>query len=286
MSQIAQLKEELQGTKTIKFIAKVFTEVNAIKARNIRQGFENNRRFYKEISAVYHSVRLSESSKKGNQYNEKKNVKEVAIALTSNLRFYGSLNLDVMERFIADVSGSGKKDLIIIGQTGLDYLEARNLNLEVQPLRFKKDYPSPEEVNFLVEKTNEYSRVDLYYPKFINMISQKVDVLDITQTPEVSETDQPTADLTQTIEIFEPEMDKIVEFFEHQVRTLLLIRTVLETELSRTAARLLAMSASEQRADAVIKTTRSQINKISNSLENAKILETFAGMKNWQKFVN
>lgn len=287
MSQIFQLKEELKETKTVEFITNVFTEVNAIKASNIRSGFESNRRFYEEITAIYHSIKLSETALLKDLSGRKESLKTLTMAITSNLRFYGNLNTDVMEKFVADAAKKKVEgpDLMVIGQTGLDYLAARKIDLRFQPLRFKKDYPDFGEVNFLVEQARGYDRVYIYYPKFINMVSQKVAVIDITQTADLKEMttgraeDQPAK--APRIDIFEPELSKIIEFFEDQVKTLLLIRTFLETELSRTAARLLSMSGASQRAEELLRQQKVQLNKAKNSLENAKILETFAGMKNW-----
>lgn len=281
MSQISQLKENLNETGMMEFITNIFTEVNSIKARNIRTGFEKNRRFFQEITAVYHDVKLA-AALRGVNKNLVRNETTTAIAITSNLRFYGNLNLQVMERFVSDNSlNTGSRDLIVVGETGLEFLSAKKMPMEVQPLRFKKDFPQPEEINFLINKTKTYDRVYLYYPKFINMIQQTVDVVDITQTVELQEIAKVRSG-RQNIDIFEPEVEEILAFFETQVRTLLLIRTFLETELSRTAARLLSMSSAKQRAQEMIQQQKIQFNKAKNSLENAKILETFAGMKNWQ----
>jgi len=337
MSQLAQLKEQLIEAQTMQFITNAFTEVNSIKARNIRDGFEKNRRFYKEITDVYHSVKLTAAMLGRDKTPENKVGSSVSIAITSNMRFYGKLNANVMEKFVADHTPSAegnnqlpitnfqsnqnnlniknldienslkienlklkinkgiRPDLIVIGQTGLDFLESKNVGLDVEPLRFKRDFPQASEISFLIEKTKQYDRVFLYYPKFVNMVTQKVGILDITQAIDTKELAQAKKEVldqnwqkgtlaSEKIDIFEPEVEKILEFFERQVRVLLLIRTMLETELSRTAARLLSMSAARERAEFTITAKRTQYSKVKNSLENAKILETFAGMSNWNEF--
>lgn len=295
MSQLAQLKGELEEARTMQFITNAFTEVNSIRAKNIRDGFKKNRRFYDEITRVYHSVKLSAAVLGRDKSLEKKSPLSIFVAITSNLRFYGKLNANVMEKFAKDNEGKKKGDLLVIGQTGVEYLDAKKIDLVVEPLRFKRDFPDSSEVSFLIEKTRHYDRVLLYYPKFINMVTQQVGVLDITQAVDSSElaqarretlkaAHQETLDRIEKMDIFEPEVEKIAEFFEKQVRTLLLIRTMLETELSRTAARLLSMSAARERAEELIGIKKNQYSKINHSLENAKILETFAGMSNWNGF--
>lgn len=289
MSKIAQVKEDLKETRNFEFIAKTFTEVNAVKAKNIRVGFEKNRRFFNEIQTVYHLVKVSEAKNKSSKMmGPGRGKNNLAIAITSNLHFYGSLNRLVMEKFVSDQTGKDS-ELIIIGQTGLDYLTNRDHDLKIQPLRFKKDYPDKEEINFLAQKSQDYDQVHLYYPKFVNMIRQEISVIDITQGVEREENLPVSAknslktkpEKEKQIDIFEPELSKILEFFELQVKTLLLIRTFLETELSRTAARLLSMSGAQQRAQELVKAKKIEYNKVLRSIENAKILETFAGMGSW-----
>ena len=81
--------------------------------------------------------------------------------------------------------------------------------------------------------------------------------------------------------LFEPELPKILEFFNRQVRRLLFIRIMLETDLSLTAARLLSMSAAEERSSDLIKEKQSEIRKTLSSFINAKLLETFSSIRSW-----
>lgn len=284
MSLIADLENQLQDILTLKYITSTFTEINSIKARNIRANFEKNSVFFREIADVYHLVKeiainkgalpkttLFEEDASGN-----KSAGTVAVAVTSNMRFYGKLNLNVMKKFEADAEKNKNRDLIVIGQTGAEYLLGREINKKAVKIAFRRDFPTPEEVSTLIARTESYRRVYLYYPQFITMITQKVGVSDITQTPtEIS------AGVGKIEYIFEPELVKILEFFERHVRTLLLNRVLLETELSKTAARLITMSTANDRADVISRLTRSQLSKEHRAVTNARLLETFAGIGKW-----
>lgn len=287
MSLIADLENQLQDVLTLKFITNTFTEINSIKARNIRASFEKNRRFYEEIGQVYLLVKEvavnqgalpksvlfeDDPSSRGSGQNT------VAIAITSNMRFYGKLNLNVMKKFIEDAEKIRGRNLVVIGLTGAEYLHGRKIEKRIVKLSFKKDFPSESEVNTLVEQTRKYRRVYLYYPKFITMVTQQVGTSDITQTP----TELPP-DIGKIDYIFEPELPKILDFFERHVRTLLFNRALLEAELSRTAARLLTMNAANDRADVMKTGITTQLSKARKSFTNARLLETFAGMGRWQE---
>lgn len=286
MSLIADLENQLQDILTLKYITNTFTEINSIKARNIRANFEKNARFFQEIAEVYHLVKEIGINKgalpkttlfEDDNVHKKGTGNSVSVAITSNMRFYGKLNLNVMKKFETDAGKIRGRDLVVIGQTGAEYLRGREMEKKVKKIFFKKDFPSPEEIAELIEGTRKYRRVYIYYPQFLTMVSQQVGVSDITQTP----TEIP-ADIGKIEYIFEPELIKIIDFFERHIRTLLLNRVLLEAELSRTAARLLTMSSANDRADVLSQSTRTQLSKEKKSVVNARLLETFAGIGKWE----
>jgi F0F1-type ATP synthase gamma subunit len=74
--------------------------------------------------------------------------------------------------------------------------------------------------------------------------------------------------------IFEPELPKIVDFFENQIRSILLNRVLLEVELSVTASRLQAMSRAKEHAQTALNQKRAGLTKATHSLINARLLES------------
>lgn len=281
MPAIAEIKEQLEDVETLQFLAQAFTEASALKIKKIKALFDTNKLFYEEISNVYHLVKISALIQKRNIHKKALQAEEsktLSIALTSNARFYGHLNVATMENFVKETK-KYKTDLLIIGQTGKDYLRAINFNLPHEKMTFRKDSPTPEEVKNLIEKIKDYDTVYLFYPKFATMLTQNVGKVDITQSAEMSKIDK-----NDIIEyIFEPELDKIIDFFESVVRALLFNRALLEAELSRTAARLMVMSSAEERANDEIKIRKVELTQATRAIKNAQLIETFAGRKAWKK---
>jgi|GEM_PF-634400 F-type H+-transporting ATPase subunit gamma len=287
MSSLRELKEELNEATTLQFISETFTEVNALKIKKIRAAFEKNRRFYEDITRVYHTVKLNAGKKKLLDVKEqnKKSIITRAnnnggvayVAITSNSHFYGALNLNVMRKFYQDTVDLTSGSLFVAGQTGVDYLNSMVKSLKYSTISFRKDSPTREELLDLLELTRGFDQVILYYPQFVTIVTQKVGVLDITQSTTLQDTD--VENVAQFI--FEPELVKIVEFFETQVRLILLTRAMLESDLSRASARLSSMSAAEQRAATAVKTKKSAINKSVMSTRNNQLLDTFAGLRRW-----
>ncbi|OGG11422.1 hypothetical protein A2Z00_05560 [Candidatus Gottesmanbacteria bacterium RBG_13_45_10] len=277
MPTVSDLKVQLEDAITLSLISSAFTEASASGLQKIKGKFETNRQFYDEISHVYHLVRVSADRLRLDEKKKPIEPKMLSVAMTSNQRFYGNLNINIMHGFLEETA-KVKTDIMVVGLTGIEYMRSQTYPHPYEKMQFEKDNPNIDEVRVFLEKTTPYDQVLVYFPKFVSLINQIVGVIDITQA--INPKDQP---LEEEIHIlFEPEYDKILEFFRQQVRHLLIMHVLLEASLSRTSARLLTMSAAEERSAALIKQTKMQLRKIQLSISNARLLETFAGMGKWK----
>ncbi len=278
MPELTELREELTEITTLKYVSAAFLEAASAKIVGIRKAFEVNQQFYEEVSHVYHVVKVSSELLKIKEKRQTEPGKTVSVAVTSNHRFYGLLNINVMKEF-AEKTEQVQTDRFVIGKTGADYLMLKSYKQPYETVINAKDTPNEEEIRQFLERITSYEKVILYYPKFVSMISQAVGVTDITQS--AKEEEVTPEDLIR--HIFEPELDKMVAFFETVIRTLLFSRSMLEADLSRTAARLMSMSSAEERADELIVDKKSEIRKVRRSILDKELLDTFAGMKNWNR---
>lgn len=279
MPTVTELKAQLEDTTTLKLISSAFTEAAAARVGRIKKEFETNQQFFEEISHLYHVVQVAKTKASGNGSKKEKDTKdkELAVAITSNQRFYGNLNVNIMIKYTDDMNNK-QMDRMVIGSTGRDYMKSMP-ELTYESFSFAREMPTEQEATTLLDRVMNYDRVYLYYPKFISLVTQKVGVIDITQTANPTGTEKEE----ELNILFEPDLTLISDFFKRQVRSLLFWRVMLETDLSRTAARLITMSGAEERSNDMIKVTRSQLRKIQSSIINAKLLETFSAMKGAKK---
>lgn len=275
MPTITELREELDDAVTLKFVSSAFTEAAAARVQKIKGEFEKNKQFFDEITRLYHIIRVSgKRTPVTPQGIVRRKEALLSVAVTSNQRFYGNINTNIMETFMRDTADQ-QTDRYIIGTTGSDLLRSIQYAHRYEKLIFTKDLPSNDETRSFLESIKLYTSVILYYPKFVSLVNQTVGKLDICQSGKADE----TTPKDELYILFEPEYTEILEFFQTQVRSLLFLRAILETDLSRTAARLITMSGAEERATEIIKQKRSQLRKMQSSIINMKLLETFSAMK-------
>lgn len=316
MSILSELKADLTQVSTFKTIAETFVEINALKIKRIRAEFDKNRRFFSEITRLYHTIKQSAARKnmklvlpeggkktkkaKGTATELTASKRVLLVAVTSNSRFYGALNQKVVEAYFQEIQsrpadpsrrGRGEIDFLVIGQSGADSLKILAKNLPFKSLKFKKETARAAEIESFTAETLSYDEIRVYYPKFLTILSQEPSVVDITQSAgsALSPLERDGSALGSKVgapmvieNLFEPELNKIVTFFENQIRTLLFKRVLLETELSKTAARLMAMNEAAFRSQALVKKKRGELLKEERSISNNQLLEVFSGVRNWR----
>lgn len=279
MSVVAAEKlRDLESLETVRFVASALFDVSAEKIGRLRAAFEKNGIFYNDISALYESVKRTAIAR-GDMPATKTGVpKRMFVAFTSNVRFYGSANADVMRTFLDELPAESV-DALIIGRTGQAFMESGEASRRAQYLSFEADEPTKAELQAFLDKVASYDEVHVFYPSFVNVFSQKVGSIDITHTA------APTGPLTPSVEIdyiFEPELPQIIRFFETRVRYLLFQRVALESELARTAARLFAMNRAQDRAETELKSVERAIRKDEEAFNDLRLLESFSGISKWK----
>ncbi|MCH7756546.1 F0F1 ATP synthase subunit gamma [Patescibacteria group bacterium] len=280
MPTIEEIRKDLSEVEMLKLMSQALLEVSALRIKSFKSEFESNRSFFDEMSDLYNLVKISAGKLDVVIPETKKDNKPIFIAITSNHRFYGRLNIDVVNVLLSEFNKNKGARILVIGATGKRYLEeAEQLERQPEFLVFKEDYPTPKETQMFLEKTKLFGRVFVCYPKFINLFVQKAVIVDITHTPEV---ESETKD-KQVYHIFEPELESIAHFFETQVRKVLFVRIMLEAELSRIAARIAKMHSTEERSVEAIRQKRQELRREIFDLEDIRLLETFAGSKRWRK---
>lgn len=274
-------KQELEDLETIRFVASALFDVSAEKIGRLRAAFEKNKAFYDDVASLYQSVKQTAFERGELPQKPKTLVKTVSVAFTSNTRFYGSVNAEVMVSFLEHMKRRGaESDYLVIGRTGKTLMEGRADAKHCSYYTFTGDEPSGEEIRDFLKNVDAYDQVEMFYPSFVNVFMHKIAMRDVTYAPHIDV----LGDTGRKFDyIFEPELPKILSFFETKVRYLLFQRAMLESELARTAARLFSMNQSQDRSDAAALELRRSIRRASANFSDLRLLESFSAISKWKR---
>ncbi|HCE31454.1 hypothetical protein A2778_01155 [Candidatus Daviesbacteria bacterium RIFCSPHIGHO2_01_FULL_40_24] len=268
----------LEEGHSLKEIAQAYSEIANLKIKRIRQAVERNRLFFDEILKVYGMVKSLALKKKVLVAKPKK---RLCILLTSNYRFYGNINSSLTNYFIGSTRELKDIDRMVLGKGGIDYFKAVKLLPSFSEIMLKDDMPTSEELANLVNLSEDYNQVLVFHSRFKSLLTQSATSTDITATSyylnEYTKAFDPKNAPPSNF-IFEPELPKILKFFDNQILTLLLEQTFLESELSRTSSRFISMDSAETEANKFIKEYLKIKAYAKRGLENNAILENFASI--------
>ncbi len=262
---IREIQASIQEGDSLKDITQAYSEISLIRINAIRQSTERARAFFDEITKIYSLVRQQANPAHLGQ----KEFKKVKLVLTSNYHFYGHIDALVMDFFIKDIRDK-QGDIIIVGQGGARFLSANHFNYQFSNLKFKKDIPDKSEMNDLIKIVKNYTQVLVYFAKFKNILTQTPTILDITQTQNQLTGSHP---LNEPLFIFEPETKQILDFFDGQIKDIILQQLFLEAELARNSSRLIAMDQSQYNANLYLKQQNRLLSVAKMSVENSKLIE-------------
>lgn len=273
---INELKLRLEESDSIKLVTQALGELAAMELKGTRGEVLQNTNFFNEIATIYKDVKIVATkhqllNKKAPVLNPK-NGKTIAVLLTSNQGFFGGLDNKLTETYI-NTTRQFPTDRLVVGKFAHNLLEANKYPEAYTQVIFVKDMPTPEELKQLVAKTIDYSKVLIFHPKFITPLHQDCEISDISQSQ-----DQEVAE-SKLDYIVEPEIDKMLLFFEGQLLTSLFKAIFLQAQLSRTAARMISMYEAELNIDKEITKEKRGLNLAKQTRQNILILETYSGIR-------
>lgn len=275
---VKQELDVLHDLETAKFITSSLRGLSALELKRYRERFERNANFYSELQMLYYLVR--QIAKRRGRETTVPTISggSLYVAFTSNKHFYGSLNNDVMHEFLKKTGADD--ECCIIGETGKTFWKKYGKKRKLlEYITFAQDAPTRDEMLSFLTRTARYAQVFVFYPGFVSVIKQQVQSLDITYS-EAPKEDSPIMTFDY---ILEPEIAGMSHFFETQVRLLLFERMLLETQLSRVAARLIKMDTADENASTMIKKQRLKVNRAYGALSNERLLEVFTSYLQWKK---
>jgi len=289
MPTLKQIKEDLEATSTIKTITSIYQEIAYLRMNQIRQGVLSNRGFIEELSRVYNQIKksyINSLRKKGRLKKEelkkisfiKRNKRRIAVFLSSNQFFYGTLILDIWHNLLNYLNDS-KADLAVVGKTGRYLAERSGFEGKIFYFELDDDNPRREQMKKIMDFIKNYEEIIVFHGKFSTAISQKP-VQDNISGGITLELEKELGKVKNYL--FEPSPEDILEFFETELISAFFNQAVLEHRLSRYAARMVAMYQATENAKEIKRKLKIKQKKLERQLSNKKQIELFAGFQLWE----
>ena len=290
MSSVKELRADAEAIGAVKTITSVYQEIASIRMNQLRDRVAKTRDFLDGVASVYNHAKtayIASLQSQPFQRGKKKlpnldfvhrNGKTLSVFLSANEHLYGTLILDIWRHFVSDVSQE-QSDALIVGSFGKYLINNENLAIKFSYFDLDDDAPAPAQIGKIIEFLSKYEKVVVYHGQMISVLNQITAKSEITGGISLKEKVQRTAKRY----LFEPSSEKILEFFEGEIIGALFNQSVLEHQLARFAARMVAMDQASENAQEELKKIRKSLRALRRRTLNRKQQEIYAGYHLWKQ---
>ena len=287
-----QLKTNSDFLEGIKSLCIAYEQISVMKMKKIKDAVLYTRGFYDELSDVYSQMKITYRNQvitlaKKNKIEDPKkllllgkNEKTVSVLLSANNKLYGDILNRVFVKFIEETK-KRETDLVIVGRLGKGMYDDLNMK---KPYAYFEIPDTDLTVNDLKQVINsiiKYSTINVYFGRYESFFSQKPLEKNITGDIIINGDKEITE---KKLYYFEPNLEKILLFFETQIFSNFFKQTAYEGQLARYASRISAMEQALGAIEKEKKITSFQKIKINNNLmekkQNERVVQIFLRKRN------
>ena len=279
MSKVKELDKEIQFLADLKYLTETYEEIAVMQMKKIRQLILESRRFMDHLRDIFVDVRSSYRRKVEELLKQKKkmfNNKRLAIVITSDNRLYGGLVVKVVKLFEGKINKYDKA--VIIGKIGGELIRAKGLHKQVKVVFWEGGDLQNANLERLV---GEFDKVDVFYPRFENLVTQVVEVMDISGYQaiggEVGEVRGKVGFLV------EPNIQEVFVFFKTRAMMSLFNGSLGESRLALLAARIRSMEKALGEVEEQLEHYMQARRQEKRLEEDKRQLEQLSGISIWQK---
>ena len=165
---------------------------------------------------------------------------------------------------------------MVIGRMGKYLAENSGYGHKIFYFQLDEEKPAQEDMKEIIEFIEKYERVIVFHGRFETVIRQAPTQTDISGGAYLEEE---VAEVKHYL--FEPDPEKVLEFFENEIVVALLNQVILEHRLAKYAARLVAMYQTTEKAHQMEEKLRKEKIKIQRQQSDKKQTDFFGSFNLW-----
>lgn len=273
---------------TLKTIMETYEEIAASRMQNIRNSVLQSRSFVLDLNNIFQEVKSSYKKNLVALMKKKKikdplklsfinrNGKTLFVFLSSNTGLYGDIIRRTFTLF-AKQFRQEKADAAIIGRIGYQQFSQEFTKVPFTYFDLPDNKIDSVSLAKIISFLIQYDKIVVFYGQFRNVVLQEPLMLNISGDL------LPSAEQnTQIKYFFEPTLEKILEFFEKEIFSSIFQQIVLEAQLAKFAARMVALDEATGNIRNKLKETIFQQERIRHQARNKKQIETLASISLWE----
>lgn len=288
MATIKEIEQDILDLNSLMELTRIYGEIASLRMKATRAKVLNSRGFIAAVNEVFQEV-LASYKKEVLKIVESKGVKRgqgvtllahngktVVVFLSSNTGLYGEIVRRTFELFIDDAR-KPENEITVVGKLGKTMYLSEAVNKPYTYFDLPDFGIDVSQLAALVRHLVQYERIIVYYGQFVNVLDQRPARFEISAQTLL--TNVSTGEEKRARDyLFEPHLERILQFFETEMFAGLLEQTVRESQLSKYASRILAMDNAQNNIGESLEETRLTKLKVVHREKNAKQLGRLASV--------
>src|SRR5436190_5705107 len=294
MEEKRRIEQKLADLKSLQLLAQAHEEISTTHIRLARGMVLMTRDFLASLSEVFVNVKSAykkhvlaeiEKSKQTGKplpvISSNKNGKTLFVFLSANNKLYGDIISRTFVLFQKELEKQNP-DIVIVGRLGKELYDVSGLKKPYVYFEIPDTHKNIKDITRLTTYILPYEQLKLFYVKFINVVSQVPASASLTGEESLEVHVQSVQKTKEYDFIFEPSIEKVMDFFTSQTFFSLLNQTIHEAELARYGSRIKAMEDALGNITSQMQIVTLAERRIKNLQTNKKQLERIAGMSLWR----
>lgn len=291
----SQLLEQVDLVEALNVLAHAYEEISVIRMQKVRTSVMSTRAFLQKLAEIFYDVKsnyrreilaLMQSKNRGKKHftfsTITKNSKTANVMISSNARLYGDIARKVFNLFIDEIQKDMNVDVVIVGRLGKDYYDGQEkAKKEYKYFEIPDNNPTIADLKPLVQALMVYEKVNVFYGQFTNLMTQQAMASSVSGDQPFGQDQALQGQQEKYTFFFEPSLEKVLNFFEHQVFGSLLKQTVHESELARLASRARAMESAISNIEKEEGILLTETRRFKKRRDDKKRLEGLSGIALW-----
>lgn len=285
MANLKEIRNRISSVSSTMQITSAMKMVSAAKLKRAQDAITKLRPYASKLRYILENVSgtldLSENPFSENRGNEK----VLLVAVTSNRGLCGGFNSNVIKKvqwLMREEYAQSKVSVVCLGKKIKDVIKRTEYYFTQEELSKHEDITGAvsferasevgQELMRLFE-TKEFDRIVLVYNRFVNAVTQSVEVEDFLPLS------APTDDVSKSANdyIFEPEKEEIIAALIPKSLKTQLFKALLDSIAAEHAARMTAMHKATDNASELRKSLKLSYNKARQAAITNEILEIVGG---------
>ena len=280
---LIDLRRRIKSVKNTQKITRAMKTVSAAKLRRSTTDLNRNRPVVQKLTELLEIVSKKLNVSEHNLIKERADGECAIVAISSDKGLCGAFNSHIyrrVESYFKELKENGEEVfLITIGKKVHKYFNKREYPIKkyYESLMKRVQYSDSIQLSkylqgiFLQENIK---KIEFVFTQFLSASKQSVNVKQMFPIRDVLERDEENEDDEDEVKyIFEPSSEEIFRKILPQYVNLMVYRTLLESEASENAARMIAMELATRNADDMIKSLTLVMNKLRQASITKELLE-------------